>query len=55
MPRSSGVMDNVTHSPCEGAVHRLQMLRQVSVLTSPCPLLRGSCPGASGPPLLRRQ
>ena len=33
-------MDNVTRSPCEGAVHRLQMLRQVTVLTPPFPMLR---------------
>ena len=28
-PSTSGVMDDVTRSPCEGAVHRLQMLREV--------------------------
>ena len=29
-PANAGVMDDVTKSPCEGAMHRLQMLRQVS-------------------------
>lgn len=31
-PSNFGVMDNVTKSPCDGAVHRLQLLRQVSCL-----------------------
>ena len=37
-PTSSGVMDDVTKSPCEGAMHRLQMLRQVDHLWISCRL-----------------
>ena len=54
-PANAGVMDDVTKSPCEGAVHRLQMLRQVSCpqgLCRPSAAARASC-APERPALLR--